>query len=69
MVPRKDLLPTDNTWEVEPSATTASVLGGVGGLLGSTVAQATGPSHPAVVTGLITGATVLVGFVALGILD
>jgi hypothetical protein len=56
-------------WKSEPSARVAGVLGGAGGLLGSAVAHALSTAYPAVVTGVIASASVLVGFAALAIAD
>lgn len=43
----------------------AGVLGGIGGILGSTLAYGFDTSYPSVVVGLTAGGTVLVGMVVL----
>ena len=71
---REKILTTDfDAWNDKPSPWIAGVLGGVGGLLGSTVAGELGSSNPGIVTGLVAGLvvgmTVLVGFAVLEYLD
>ena len=67
----RDKIPaTDfDAWNEKPSASTAGVLGGAGGLVGATVAGMIDTTYTGVVTGLITGVTVLVGFALLALLD
>jgi hypothetical protein len=66
---REGLTSDSGAWKDEPFAWVAGVLGGAGGLLGSAVAHALSSPYPAVVTGVVAGATVLVGFAALAIAD